>query len=72
MTVPTGDDSVAKQNALPKGFLDDKREFAHDVSTHFVELCDACRKGDLEAVQTYFSASHADEQISFEFWSGYK
>jgi len=30
-----------------------KAEFPRDVSGHFVELCDACRRGDLEAVQTF-------------------
>jgi hypothetical protein len=52
MTVSNVEESASKQNGLPKGFLDDRREFAHDLSLHFIELCDACRKGDLEAVQT--------------------
>jgi hypothetical protein len=52
----TADSSLnpPKTRIIQKGFLEDKREFARDTSVHFIELCDACRRGDLEAVQTYF------------------
>ena len=49
------DENPLKRRIIEKGFLEDKKDFAHDASAHFVELCDACRRGDLEAVQTYFS-----------------
>jgi len=48
------DENPLKRRIIEKGFLEDKKEFAQDASVHFVELCDACRRGDLEAVQTYF------------------
>ena len=32
---------------------ENNNEFAPDLSTHFIELCDACRSGDLEVVQTF-------------------
>jgi hypothetical protein len=47
------DESPHKSSMIEKGFLEDKAEFAHDLSVHFIELCDACRRGDLEAVQTF-------------------
>ena len=47
------DENPPKQCIIEKGFLEDKTEFTHDLSVHFIELCDACRRGDLEAVQTY-------------------
>jgi hypothetical protein len=46
------DENPLKRRIIEKGFLEDKKQFAQDVSVHFVELCDACRRGDLEAVQT--------------------
>ena len=54
--IMTADSSLnpPKTRIIQKGFLEDKREFARDTSLHFIELCDACRRGDLEAVQTYF------------------
>jgi hypothetical protein len=48
------DSNPLKRSIIEKRFSSDKTEFAHDVSTHVIELCDACRRGDLEAVQTYF------------------
>jgi ankyrin repeat and BTB/POZ domain-containing protein 1 len=47
------DENPLKTSIIQKGFLEDKRAFAHDSSTHFLELCDAVRRGDLEAVQTW-------------------
>lgn len=47
------DENPLKTRIIQKGFLEDKREFARDTSVHFVELCEACRRGDFEAVQTY-------------------
>lgn len=46
------DENPHKRSIIEKGFLEDKSEFSHDLSIHFLELCDACRRGDLEAVQT--------------------
>jgi hypothetical protein len=46
------DENPLKRSIIEKGFTEDKTQFAHDRSTHFIELCDACRRGDLEAVQT--------------------
>lgn len=50
------DENPPKRSIIEKSFLDDKTEFKHDLSVHFIELCDACRRGDLEAVQTYLSS----------------
>lgn len=50
---PFPNSNPLKRSIIEKEFSSDKNEFAHDVSTHFIELCDACRRGDLEAVQTY-------------------
>jgi hypothetical protein len=47
------DENPLKRSIIEKGFTEDTNEFAHDVSVHFIELCDACRRGDLEAVQTF-------------------
>ena len=67
------DENPAKQSIIEKGFTEDKNVFAHDLSVHFIELCDACRRGDLEAVQTYLQSIEFRLicQISLEFWSGY-
>ena len=46
------DENPLRISTIENEFLEDKSEFAHDLSTHFIELCDACRRGDLEAVQT--------------------
>jgi hypothetical protein len=51
------DENPLKRRIIEKGFLEDKKEFAQDASVHFVELCDACRRGDLEAVQTYIATA---------------
>ena len=53
------DENPQKRSIIEKGFLEDKSEFAHDLSVHFIELCGACRRGDLEAVQTYERVSTA-------------
>jgi len=48
------DENPPKRSMIEIGSLEDKTEFAHDLSVHFIELCDACRRGDLEAVQTCY------------------
>jgi len=57
------DENPQKRSIIEKGFLEDKNEFAHDLSVHFIELCDACRRGDLEAVQTYCSHDFPDNLL---------
>ena len=47
------DDNPLKRRIIQKSFTESKAEFARDVSVHFIELCEACRRGDLEAVQTF-------------------
>ena len=51
MTGPP-DENSPKQSVIEQSFLGDETKFKHDLSAHFIELCDACRRGDLEAVQT--------------------
>lgn len=46
------DDNPAKRRIIEKGLAESKADFARDASVHFIELCEACRRGDLEAVQT--------------------
>jgi hypothetical protein len=57
------DENSQKRSIIEKGFLEDKNEFAHDLSVHFIELCDSCRRGDLEAVQTYPSHDFSTDML---------
>ena len=50
---PCPNETPMKTSIIQKRILQDPKDFAHDTSAHFLELCEAVRRGDLEVVQTF-------------------